>query len=40
MAVAVLNEAAAYQMFGNYDCIGESIYLKTCLQVLKGDDTD
>ena len=27
MAVAVLNEAAAYQMFGNYDCIGESIYL-------------
>lgn len=26
-AVAVLNEAAAYQMFGNYDCIGESIYL-------------
>ena len=27
MAVAVLNEAAAYQMFGNYDCIGERIYL-------------
>lgn len=27
MAVAVLNEAAAYQMFGNYDCVGENIYL-------------
>lgn len=27
MPVVVLNEAAAYQMFGNYDCIGESIYL-------------
>ncbi len=27
MSVAVLNEAAAYQLFGNYECIGESIYL-------------
>lgn len=27
LAVAVLNETAAYQLFGNYDCVGESIYL-------------
>lgn len=27
MSVAVLNEAAAYQLFGNYKCIGENIYL-------------
>lgn len=27
LAVAVLNEAAAYQLFGNYDCIGEIVYL-------------
>lgn len=27
LSVAVLNETAAYQFFGNYDCIGESIYL-------------
>ena len=27
LSVAVLNEEAAYQFFGNYDCIGESLYL-------------
>lgn len=27
LAVAVLNETAAYQLFGNYDCIGETVYL-------------
>lgn len=36
MAVAVLNEAAAYQMFGNYDCIGESIYLNQNAFVVVG----
>lgn len=27
MSVAVLNKESAYQFFGNYDCIGENIYL-------------
>ena len=27
MPVAVLNKEASYQFFGNYDCIGETIYL-------------
>ena len=27
MAVAVLNEEAAYKMFGNYNCIGENVFL-------------
>ena len=27
LPVAVLNEKAAYQMFGNYDCIGQNVYL-------------
>lgn len=28
LSVAVLNETAAYQIFGNYDCIGEVVYLE------------
>lgn len=27
LPVVVLNEKAAYQMFGNYDCIGQNVYL-------------
>ncbi len=27
LSVVVLNEAAAYQFFGNYDCVGENLYL-------------